>query len=716
MAALGKIRSWSAFLVIVIALGLFAFIAEELFRSLDAQKSEQGQQIGEVLGEKISVQDFQKLVDEYSEVIKMQQGVDNLPEEQMNQVKDMVWNTYVQTKLIEKEASKLGLTVTDEEMQNILREGTNPMLLQTPFVNQSTGRFDAASLQKFIADYKSNKVSDNPQMKEQYDKIYKFWTFIERTLRQQVLAQKYQSLLAHCILSNKVEAKMAFKDENEESSIQLAAFPYSDIQDSKVKIDDSDLKAKYDELKARFRQPVESRDIKYIDVKVTASAADKSELNKQFAGYKKELITAADPTNLMHKSGSQVAYIGVAAPKQLYPSDIAARLDSMAVGQIYGPVVNAQDNTLNLIKLYGKSSLPDSVQVRQIQIAGASVDEARKTADSVYTALKGGADFATIAKKYSQTGDQQWLTSRQLIGSLEQNNSEDARKVTEAIENGKVNAFSNIELTQGNIIIQVTDRKAMTDMYNAAVIKKTIDFSKNTYRAAYNRFSSFVSANTNAESVIKNAAKSGYKVDELQNVTTAEHYVANIHSTRDVLKWIFDAKEGDVSPMYECGDNDHLLLVVLDKIHKKGYRDLSDPQVKEIVKAEVIKDKKAEMIIAKLNGVNSIQAAKGKGAKISAVNQITFSAPVFLTSVGASEPALSGAVSATAKGKFVNHPVKGNAGVYLFQVTSKNMRKAKYDEKTEEQSLRQKYLQYAGNFMNELYINADVVDNRYLFF
>ena len=253
-------------------------------------------------------------------------------------------------------------------------------------------------------------------------------------------------------------------------------------------------------------------------------------------------------------------------------------------------------------------------------------------------------------------------------------------------------------------------------MYNAAVIKKTIDFSKNTYRAAYNRFSSFVSANTNAESVIKNAAKSGYKVDELQNVTTAEHYVANIHSTRDVLKWIFDAKEGDVSPMYECGDNDHLLLVVLDKIHKKGYRDLSDPQVKEIVKAEVIKDKKAEMIIAKLNGVNSIQAAKGKGAKISAVNQITFSAPVFLTSVGASEPALSGAVSATAKGKFVNHPVKGNAGVYLFQVTSKNMRKSKYDEKTEEQSLRQKYLQYAGNFMNELYINADVVDNRYLFF
>jgi len=268
MAALGTIRKRGVILVCIISFGLFAFIAEEAFRSCDSAKNNERQQVGEVLGEKISVQDFQKLVDEYTEVIKMQQGQDNLPEEQMNQVKDMVWNTYIQNKIVANEAEKLGLTVTDAELQDILKTGTNPMLQQTPFVNQQTGRFDASALQKFLSDYKAQKAnpSANAQMMEQYDKIFKYWSFIEKTLRQQTLAQKYQSLLAHCFLSNPVEAKMAFKEENEESKIQLAAFPYSDIQDDKVKVDDSELKAKYDELKARFKQPVESRDIKYVDV------------------------------------------------------------------------------------------------------------------------------------------------------------------------------------------------------------------------------------------------------------------------------------------------------------------------------------------------------------------------------------------------------------------------------------------------------------------
>ena len=134
-----------------------------------------------------------------------------------------------------------------------------------------------------------------------------------------------------------------------------------------------------------------------------------------------------------------------------------------------------------------------------------------------------------------------------------------------------------------------------------------------------------------------------------------------------------------------------------------------------MVKAEVLKDKKAEWLTNKLNGVRSIAAAKAKGGKVSTVNQITFAAPVFIATVGASEPALSGAVAATKKGAFVNHVVKGNAGVYLFQVVNKTMRPGKYDAKAEGQKIRQRAMQYASNFMNELYLNAHVVDNRYLF-
>jgi len=713
MAALGKIRSRGIILICIIGFGLFAFIAEELFRSCESTRNDQRQQVGEVLGEKINVNDFQKLVDEYTDVIKMQQGQENLNDEQLNQVKDMVWNTYVQTKLVENEAEKLGLTVTDQEMQNILKEGTNPMLMQTPFVNQQTGRFDSNSLQKFLAEYKTQSNS-NPQSAQQYDKIYKYWTFIEKTIRQQTLAQKYQSLLAHCILSNPVEAKMAFKDENEESKIQLASFPYSSIDDSKVKITDADLKAKYDELKPRFKQYVESRDIKYVDVKVTASVKDYATLQKQMAIYAKDIASASDPSDIVRKSTSLISYLGVPVAKDAFPTDIAQRLDSVPVGQTYGPVENKQDNTLNIIKLIAKVQLPDSVKYRQIQVGGATPEAARKSADSIYTALQGGADFEAIAKKYGQTGQSNWLTTRQYESSPSLDN--DSKNLIGSLNTMTVNETKNISFTSGNVIVQVLDRKGMIDKYSAAVIKKNIEFSKDTYSTAYNRFSSFVSANQTADGIIKNASKCGYKLQEGNDVTTAQHYLVGIHSTRDALKWLFAAKQGDVSPMYECGDNDHLLVVVLNKINPIGYRSLKDTKVSDIVKAEVLKDKKAEQIIAKVNGVNSITAAKAKGASVSTVNQVTFAAPVFVAISGASEPALSGAVAATPKGKFCPQPIKGSAGVYFLQVTNKVSRPIKFDDKTQEQKLRQKAMQYAGNFMNELYIKANVVDNRYLFF
>lgn len=716
MAALGTIRKRGVILVCIISFGLFAFIAEEAFRSCDSAKNNERQQIGEVFGEKISVQEFQKLVDEYTEVIKMQQGQDNLPEEQMNQVKDMVWNSYIQNKIVAHEAEKLGLTVTDAELQDILKTGTSPMLAQTPFVNQQTGRFDVSALQKFLADYKAQKAnpSANAQMMDQYTKIYNYWSFIEKTLRQQTLAQKYQSLLAHCFLSNPVEAKMAFKEENEESKIQLAAFPYSDIQDDKVKVVESDLKAKYDEMKARFKQPVESRDIKFVDIQVEASQADRAALNKEFAGYHTQLAAAADPTEVVRKSASTVAYLGIPVAKDAFPSDIAATLDSMAVGATTAVKANKADNTLNIVKLVNKQQLPDSIQYRVIQVAAASVAEAKTKADSIQGAISGGADFEAIAKKYGQTGEKAWMTTRQY--EFAQSMDKDNKAFINALNTQAVNATSQLQLGQGYVILQVCDRKAMIEKYTAAVIKKNVDFSQDTYRTAYNKFSSFVSANQTADEIVKNAVKSGYKVQDLKDITTATHYVANIHSTREALKWIFEAKEGSVSPMYECGNNDHLLVVVLDKINRIGFRGLDDPQVKEMVKAEVIKDKKAEMIEAKLNGVKNIAAAKSKGAKVSVVNQITFAAPVFVASAGASEPALSGAVSATKKGVFSAHPVKGNAGVYLFLVTNKSNRPVKFDEKAQEQKCRQKSMQYAGNFMNELYLNANVVDNRYLFF
>ena len=715
MAALGKIRSKGVTLIVIIGLALFAFIAEEAFRSCNGIKGEARQQIGEILGEKISVQDYQKLIDEYQSAIKFTMQRDNLSEEELNQVKDQVWQQLVNNRVLEADAKKVGLTVTEQEIQNVLNDGTSPMLAQTPFVNQQTGRFDVNALKQFLDGYNKAKAAKSEQL-DQLQQVYDYWLFIEKQLRTQLLGQKYQALLASCVLSNKAEAKMAFNDNNEESQIQLASLAYSSVKDADVKVTDEDLKAKYEELKPAFRQNIETRDIKYVDYQIKASTADRNAVAKEMNDFQKQLSTASDPSIIVSKSSSAIPYLGVPVSSKAYQQypDIASKIDSLSIGTT-GVIENKQDNTLNIIRVLSKAQLPDSVQFRQIQIAANTPDEARVKADSIQKALAAGANFETLAKRYGQTGEKVWFTGQQYEGAPSM--SQDNRTFINALLNGEVNAVQNVSLAQGNIILQVLDKKDFKTKTTAAVIKKLIDFSKSTRGEAYNKFSEFVAKSTTAADLEKNAGKYGYRVQSLNDISTAGHYVAGIHGTRDALKWLFDAKVGDISPLYECGDNDHFMVLALTAVHPQGYRAWDDPQVKEILKREVMKDKKAEMLESKLKGVNTIAAAQSKGAKVSMVNQITFASPAFVQATGSVEPALSGAVAATAAGKFSKAPVKGNAGVYVFQVIKKTMRAgSKYNETQMLQQCAQQNMQQVGNFMQDLILKANVVDNRYLFF
>ena len=715
MAVLGKIRSKGAILVGAISLALIAFLAGDAARSCEGMKGESHQQIGKILGENISVQEYQKLFDEYQSAIKFTMQRDNLSEQELNQVKDQVWQQLVSSRVLEADAKKVGLTVTEKEIENVLSEGTNPVLTQTPFVNQQTGRFDVNALKQFFDSYNKAKAAKSPEL-DQMQAVYDYWLFVEKNLRTQLLGQKYQALLASCVLSNKAEATMAFKDNNEESQIQLASLAYSSVKDADVKISDDELKAKYDELKPAFRQSVETRDIKFVDYQIKASAADRKVVAKEMNDFQHQLATATDPSGVISKSGSEISYLGLPVSSKAYQQypDIASKIDSLSVGTT-GVFENSQDNTLNVIRVFSKAQLPDSVQFRQISVGAATPDEARAKADSIQKALAGGADFEALAKRYGQTGEKAWFTGQQY--EMAPTMSVDNRTFVNALLNGEVNATQNLALTQGNVILQVLDKKAFTTKTTAAIIKKPIDFSKDTRSNAYNKFSEFVAKSSSVAELEKNASKSGYRVQSLNDLSTAEHYIGGIQGTHDALKWLFSAKQGEISPLYECGDNDHLLVVALTAVHPQGYRPWDDAQVKEVLKREVMKDKKAEMLMAKLKGVNSIAAAQSKGAKVSMVNQITFSAPAFVQATGSVEPALSGAVAGTAAGKFSKAPVKGNAGVYVFQVVKKAMRAgSKYNEAMVMQQTAQMNMQLISNFMQDLILKANVVDNRYLFF
>ena len=250
MATLQKIRSKGTTLIIILGLALFAFIAEELVRALSSSRNASRQVIGEIYGESVTYQEFNDLVDEYENAWKLGNGGQNLTEAQSIQLRDQVWSELLRTRVIEHEAEALGLTVTDAELQNIINTGSNQLLRQTPFVNQQTGMFDVNMLKQFLTNYE--EIQNNPEypeaQKEMLVQYYKYWKLVEKQVRHDVLAQKYQTLLSSCLISNPVSAKAAFEARNNETKVLLASVPYTSIKDSEVEPTEKELKAKYEEL------------------------------------------------------------------------------------------------------------------------------------------------------------------------------------------------------------------------------------------------------------------------------------------------------------------------------------------------------------------------------------------------------------------------------------------------------------------------------------
>lgn len=710
MATLQTIRSKGPLLVIVIGLALFAFIAGDAWKVLQPHQGKQD--VGEVNGKKLTAQEYQKMVDEYAEVIKLTQGVSALNDDQLTQVKDQVWQSYVNNQLIAAEAEKLGLTVSNAEVQAIIDEGTHPLLMQTPFRNPQTGAFDKDMLKKFLVDYANMNKSQLPaQYAEYYQKMGAFWSFIEKTLIQSTLAEKYQNLIAKSLVSNPIAAEDAFKARSEQSDVLLAAIPYSSISDSTITVSNSEIKDLYNQKKETFRQTVETRNIKYIDIPVTPSEQDRADVLNEVTEYANSLATATDMATFIRSTGSVVPFSEVAINKTVYPSDIVARLDSVSINEVYGPYYNQTDDSYNAFKIVAKQTAPDSIQYRQIQVYAEDAAKTATLADSIFTALKGGADFAEIAKVYGQTGEATWLTARNYEGAAL--DADNAKYINTLISSG-IKELTNLQIGQANIILQVLDKKAMKDKYKVAVVKRPVEFSKETYNKAYNDFSQFVAQNTTIEQITANAEDNGYRLLERADLRSSEHRVGGVKGTREALKWVFEAKEGEVSPLYECGENDHLMVVALEKINPEGYRNIN--LVADMLRSEIIKDKKAEKLMAEMKGASSFDQVKGMANAVSdTVKHITFSAPAYVSVTRASEPAL-GAATEKAELNKLSAPIKGNAAVYVLQVYNKENSAEEFDAKTEKNNLSNMAARYASGFINDLYQKANVVDERYLFF
>lgn len=707
MATLQKLRNMGPLLVIFVGLALFAFIAGDAWRLFQSHTVDQN--VGSVNGEKLSAMDFQKMYEEYTNAVKFARGTNALTEDEMNQVKDEVWSTYISNRVLSAEAEKAGLTVTATELQAIVDAGSDPLLAQTPFRNEK-GIFDKDILNNFLTQYENNK--ENPEFLEQYKPVYDYWKFIEKTIMLNALTSKYQALVQNSFIGNPIVAKSNYEANSNTYDIEVVAYPYSAVKGDDCVATESEIEKLYNQKKENYKQPYESRSIKYASYRVTPSPADREELRAELNEFADSLkADNTDYASIVRLASSEVAYSDQPWQKSAFPEEVQARLDSVAVNSVVGPIYSQSDDSYTVFKLLSKSTLPDSVKYDMLVVSAENIEKTNALADSLLTALKGGANFAEISKKYNQENNEgMWFTSAQHEGMPIASNS-----LIDKLVEGKKCGYEAISLDNSNskAIVRITESKNLVEKYHAVVIKRANEFSKDTYNEAYNKFSQFVASCKDAAEMEEKADEFGFRVMTQNNIHTGTHKIANISGTRDALRWIFEAAEGDISPLYECGENDYLLVAAVTAVNEKGYTPLEN--LRHMLGYEIANDKKADKIMAEIKGKTMEQIKGMENVKSCETKRISFSAPAYISATASNEPAISAIAGKLNVGQ-ESAPIKGNNGVYVIKLVAKNAKGGEFNAKSEEDAIKAMGARDSYRMLGELIQNADVEDNRYRFF
>lgn len=695
MATLQKLRNMGPLLVIFVGLALFAFIAGDAWRLFQSDSMEAT--VGTIDGDKLSAADFQELYNECENAQRMFKMADQrlsdeqrtapFTEEELAYIREEAWGVFTQLAVAERQAEELGITVTYEEIMDILNNNSSEYLnsIYHPFRTQ-TG-FSTDDLNSVIAAY-------NQMMKgeEEYDAnlaaLYNTWKYMEKRVKLEALTNKQVKLIENATIANPVLAKKNFEMNDNQFNLEVAAFPYTSVADSLVSISDKEIEDYYKANKDYFYEQLQdTRDIKYISVKVTPSESDKQEILSQMNEYA-DILKSGDKEyeRIVRTAQSEYAYNDLFWTKESFPEDVQVRIDQANVNEVVGPYLNPSDNSYNLFVTTEKSTAPDSLLVRAIVINSQSSEEVAATTDSLMNLLNNKADFKEVAKNYAHV-DSLWMTSKEFyaIGIID---NADTQKELYSAKPG-VYAASDFKTIPGKLIYQVISKKGKADVYNLAIIKRNITFSSETYDKAYNKLSQFIADSKSIEEIENKALANGYRVQKMNDVNAATRNINNIPQTYNVVRWVLaeDRKAGDFSGIEECG-NEHLLFATVTSVNPKGYIALDKEinnygtKLRDIIKNRLMLDKKAEIITAEITG-KEFDAIKGNNkVKVERVNMVEFKKPTNIPSLNVDEPIISVAAAKMAVSE-VSAPIKGDNGVYVIKVVGKNAKNAIFNAEKE---------------------------------
>ena len=733
MAALQTIRNHGALIVGAIGLGLFGFIAGDLFNAIETTSAFKKQQAGEVYGTSIDIMEYQNLVEEMTQVMKMQRAMqgqsENLTDAELQQVREYVWNDFVRAQVIAKQAEEAGIQVTTADFQNALVKGeARSLSLMAALLGSQDGKLDFAALQEFLKT-KEQMLAQAQQAQdgslEQVMALDAIWKWTEKQLKKELLETKFYTLINNCCIGNPVSAQLEAATADQKRTV-VAAFPLSAIADADVAVEDADMQAIYNAKKDFYKLYSQTRDVKLLDVEVKASTADQVALTMEVNEVANALRSDANPATVVAASKSIIAFNNVPVRKDAYKgmNDIYSRLDTATVGYVAPAFYTMADNTVNTYKLVAKTKLPDSVLYRRVFAVAADLEASKTLADSIATAVKGGADFAELAKKYQQPTDSMWLTSAQYEGAALDANTADMINLLNTTKPGQV---ATLKLNNNySLVLQVLETKNLVDKYNVAVVKCKNEFSKETYNNELSKLNKFLSENTTIEAIEANALAAHYMVADRIVSAPDNSLEADMSGAKEAVRWALDdAKVGDISRIYECGANkEHLVVMAVAGINDGEYVAWDNKNVKPDLERLAKQNKKAEKALELVAAAKTMdEVAKVEKVVVDTISA-SFARNARVNFVGIAEPALSGAIAKAKAGEFVG-PIKGAGAIYFVQVLEDLPSEVPFNEANALQQATQTFMnnimryQYYGQpqevLLNTLMRDAEVVDNRYKF-
>ncbi|GAB2945350.1 SurA N-terminal domain-containing protein [Hymenobacter coalescens] len=702
MALINTIREKSGWAVGTVAVGMLLFIVGgDLIGGNNRLFNRQDTTVGEVNGDDISVEEFNAAVEQAKEGFAAQNGRQPT-EQELQGIRDQAWNQIVFRRAFQPQFDKLGLKVTDEELTDMVQGKNIHPTIKQAFTDPQTGQFDRAK----VIEYLRNLDKMPPQQQAA-------WYTFEQNLPQERLGNKFYALLKNSEYVTTAEAQRFDAAQQTKANVRYLFVPYFSISDSAVKVTDAQLQDYISRNQARYKVQ-DGRDLEYVVVNVTPSKEDSLAVRQNVEQLAQQFRTAPNDS-LFVRLNSDQPYNG----QFISPADMPEKLRQqlpLQAGQVYGPF--ADNGTFSLYKVTGtKAGTAQAARASHILIkpegTTPEADAAAKAkAQDLLNKIKGGADFAAMARQFGtdgtapQGGDLGWFSSGRMVPEFE-------KAVFGASSAGLLPTLTKTSF--GYHIIKVTAPKT-SQTYRVAAVTKGITPSDATNETAYQRAQDLKSKASNLEAFRKAvAADKTLQKQEAKGVTKADANLGSLPNAREVVRWAFnkDTEVGDVSEVFTV--NDQYLVAVMTGVRKEGTADVA--AVKPEVSSFVRNEEKAKQIMAKLKGstLEQMAAAYGANAQVKTANDVLLGQGV-IPGVG-NEPVAVGTAFGLKPGQR-SAPIQGEQGVLVMELVNKTEPTAPgQDLKTVRNQLQsQRGARSTGAIYEAVRKQADVKDERVRFF